>query len=198
MAKFTLADTALHASEAKVRRCYLGKVLYVLNETSNWTGRCGFKNEDLESLQLDWRDAVTWINPRRKRGKSWHIIELPMVVLESSENESLLIGELSLISPLSEFGFKLPRKKTFGMLAGALMPACTSGQYGLQCDGVMQLAEFPFLVKRTPSPEDRQASKIMGDPALIPMVDWPRESHVDAQPTIRLVSEICLWLAEDK
>ncbi len=195
MIKFSLADTSFHSSEKPISRCYLGKVLYVLSERSNWTGSCGFRDEDLDSLHLDLPAAVEWIRPRRKKGKSWHIWELPTVVVESQDRRKLLVSELTWTAPLDGYQFTLPRKKTFGALAKALMPACSSGQYGLRCTGAIRPAEFPFETKRTHSPEFKRAIKDSGDPMPIAMKDWESEYDVDARPSIRVVSKISLWLA---
>jgi len=198
MSKFKIANASLFTNKAKIRRCYLGKVLYVLSQTSNWTGPCGFRTEHLDSLHLDINAAVTWINLRRRSPKAWYIWQLPIVVIESHNKEKLLISELSWISPLSDYDFELPAKKTFGNLAESLMPACRSEQYGLQCEDDIQPAEFPFISKRTPNPDDRQAAKVWGDPVPKRMVDWMKDRHTDAQPAIRIVYKICLWLADEK
>lgn len=176
-----LANSSLHEIDAPVSKCYLGKLYFLGFRRGNMFGPTAlFTEGSIDSLYLTLKATEPYIEPRKRRGTSWEAIDVPTVVVASDDAPKLLlVGHGWGGDTLEHFEPQLPPKRKFGHLARALMAQLPKAGWALQCKHAIPIATFPFACNR----------RFRGQW----FADW---WVTDPKSAIRLVSTICLWLAE--
>jgi hypothetical protein len=184
MAKFTLADSSLHSIKAPVGRCYLGKLYYLGFGRLNQFGPSRtFTQGDINSLYLDLNGAMKYIEPRRKQGRYWMAIDVPVVVIEAEDAPKLLIvGNGWGHDTLLRFRPKLPPQRKFGLLARSLMSQLPKDVWALQSQRNIPQPTFPFRLNQSVSRSGK--------------LDWYSEWWInDPKSAINLLATLLLWLS---
>jgi hypothetical protein len=186
--KLRLADAAIQQSQSPVRRCYLGKLYYLGARRANGYGPTAlFVFGSIDPLHLTLSDAAEFIEPLRRQGRFWEAIDVPAVVLESDEPTKLIIvGEGYGHDTLQRLVPSLPEERHFGALAKTLMTNLPKEVWAIETEENVSVATFPF---------GRNRGVRLNTGELFWAPEW---WFNDAQSAVRIVSTICLWLAEGR
>ncbi len=202
-----LADSSLHKIASPISRCYLAKLYYFGyrrglagdDALGDAVGTALLFTGELSSIRLTLEEVEAYIETEKQQGRYWQVYDTPAIVIEAAEKDSpklVVTGGGFHISPLDGFTPKLPDKREFGNLARALMSHGLKNVYALQTHRSLSVATFPFVSRRSVPSEYKRIRRESGDEPIkskwieVSKWGWP-------QSAIKLVSEICLWLADD-